>query len=281
MGHKFHPFERAVGFFIIFALLGSGVTGIGIAIHKKWFEDKNVYAVYVSSASNIRVGSSVLMAGLKVGAIESVDLDHTKKIKVTFNVLKKYSFSITEGAKIQFIRPFVIGDKVLTIIQGELHHSPVVSGTVLPMQENADLMDLVNGGKIHSMISKVDGILNNIDETLVIGKDLALQVSDKKKIQKITDNVLFASTEIRKILPHLSDKAPTMAQDLQLTMNNLKIISQGLKELQPEGSKKTVELLNESVIVLQAMQKSFFLRSHVEAVKSESKSELKRLPANE
>ncbi|HXH31345.1 MAG TPA: MlaD family protein [Bacteriovoracaceae bacterium] len=285
MNYKFNPFERAVGLFLVLTFFGSIFMALGIAVKKKWFEEKSAYHSYVSSASNIRVGSSVVMAGLKVGQIESVELDHTQKIKVTFNVYKKYESSMLGGTRVQFLRPFIIGDKVLTLTPGTEGAERIAAGSLVPTADSTDLMDLLSGTRIEEMVSKVDSILKNLDDTLILGKDIAIQVGDKKKLQKTLENVAFASQEVRRALPHITQKAPHLYKNLNTTVENLVAISSGLRELQPEGSKKTVELLNESVIVLQAMQKSFFLRSGVRDVKAEMKAvqevEVQRLPARD
>jgi phospholipid/cholesterol/gamma-HCH transport system substrate-binding protein len=295
MRYKFNPYERAVGFFLTFTFFGSISVGIGIAVKKNWFEEKTHYVTYTDSAANIRVGSSVLIAGLKVGKIEEVELEPNHKVRVSFNVLKKYSQNLTEGSKAHFVRPFVIGDKVLTVIEGELDADIIPPGSVIPLADGTDILELLTGKNVEVMMAKIDSILSNLNDTLVVGKDLALQVGDKKKLQKTMENVAFASGEIKKALPHFVARSPQLAQSIDHTMENLALITKGLKDLQPvldevarklpEGSDRTIALLNESVTILQAMQKSFLLKGSVAEVKREQsaqeKGEVKRLPASE
>lgn len=269
MKYKFNPYERFVGIFITFALGGSLIVGVGVAVKKNWFNEKISYVTYTNSASNLREGSSVLMAGLKVGKIEKIELDPVHSIKVTFSVWKEYTNQITEGAKVQFVRPFVIGDKVLTVIHGKSEGKVIPPGEALALQDSVDLMDVISGNKLQAVLARVDSILTNLDETLVLGKDIALQVGDKKQLQKTMENLTYASGEVRKVLPHLTARAPAASAQLLKTIENLSIITTSLREIQPEGSRKTIELLNESVVTLQAMQKSFFLRSNVKEVKAE------------
>ncbi len=285
MNYKFNPFERAVGLFLSVAIVGSLFVAVGLAVSKKWFEEKTTYHTYSPTASNIRVGSSVLMAGLKIGQIEGLDLDHTNKIKVTFSVYQKYTANLVEGVSVHFQRPFIIGDKILTLSPGDTTRARLAAGALVPVAESTDLMDILSGNKLEALVAKVESILTNLDDTVVLGKEVAFQLSDKKKIQKTLENVAFASGEVRKALPHITKKAPHLAENLHSTVENLAAISAGLKELQPEGSKKTIELLNESVVVLQAMQKSFFLRGGVKDVKAEQiakekEEATKRAPAS-
>lgn len=285
MKYKFNPYERIVGLFLVVAMAGSLIVGIGVAVKKNWFEERVSYVTYTDSASNLREGSSVLMSGLKVGKIENIQLDPVHKIKVTFSVWKEYTHQITDGAKVQFVRPFIIGDKVLTVLQGTADGKIISPGEALPLQAAVDLMEVISGNKLEAVLSRVDSILANLDATMVAGKDIALQVGDKKKLQKTMENLTFASNEIRKVIPHFTARAPEASAQLMATIENLSVISSSLREIQPAGSKKTIELLNESVITLQAMQKSFFLRSNVKEVKEEiaEKEKIKqdRAPASE
>lgn len=284
MKYKFNPFERAVGFFLISTLVGSFVIGLGVAIKKNWFEEKMFYSSYVNSASNIRVGSSVFIAGLKIGNIENVDLDHTHKIKVTYSVLKKYSDNITVGTKAQFLRLFVIGDKVLNLIQGKESTELIAQGEILPTIESTDLLEMLGGSKVEQLMARFDSITINLDELIGLSKNLAFQVADKNKLKKIVENVAFASKQLK--------HAPQMTQDATKILSNINSLTSQLKELQPifaqvahklpEGSERTVQLLNESVTILQAMQKNFFLRSNVEEIKEDraKQQELERIPAS-
>lgn len=292
MHYKFNPFERAVGVFITGTIVGSLFIGVGIAIKKNWFEEKDFYSTYTNTANNIRVGAVVQIAGMKVGSIEQVELDQNQKIKVTFSVLKKYERSVTEGARVQFVRPFIIGDKIINITQGALGGQLIASGAVLPLEETPDLLDLISGDKIQPMIAKVDLILTNVNDALILGKDIASQVGNKKQLQTTMANIAYASEQLKKVLPHFVNNTPQMTANVTTMVENLTALTKGMKELQPfvaevvktmpEGSKKAVEALNESVMVLRAMQKSFLLRGSVEEMKqAEKKTETKREVASE
>ena len=266
--YKFNPYERAVGLFMTFAIAGSFIIGVGLAVKKNWFEEKVYFMTYTESAANLRVGSSVLMSGLKIGKVEKIELDETHKIKITFTVLKDYSNQVTEGVKVHFIRPFIIGDKALSLIPGQWGAKMLAEGETLPVYESLDLLDVLSGQKIEGVLTKIDSILNNLDQTLIIGKDIAHQVGDKKKIKKTLDDLNFAMSEVRKVIPHLSANVPQVSDHMAKIIANLSTITSAFKELQPEGA-KTIELLHESVITLKAMQKSMLLRGSVEEVKEE------------
>ncbi len=285
MKYKFNPYERAVGAFLTVALTGSVAVGIGVAVKKQWFEERIPYVTYIETAANLRAGSSVFMSGLRVGKIEKIELDPVHKVKVTFTVVQEYTGQLTQGAAVELARPFIIGDKILTLVPGSAEGPQLAPNDVLPVHETLDILEALAGKKIEAALAKVDGILTNLNATLAIGRDLAHQVGDKKKLQRAMEDLNFASGEVRRVLPQLTAKLPGATENLNRTIENLAQISTAVKDLQPVGSEKTIELLTESVITLKGIQKSFFLRSNVEEVREElaqkEKTSPPRAPASE
>lgn len=268
MKYKFNPYERAVGFFIVTALTGSVMIGSALAIRKNWFEEKKMYVTYTDNAANLREGSAVLMTGLKVGKVEKIELDTSSRIKVTFSVAGNYVHFLTAGTVVQFIRPYIIGERSLILLQGPVDAPRLAFGETLPVRQGLDLMEILNGQKLESMLVKVDRILNNLDATMESGRDIAQLMNNKKQIKKTMDDLSFTLAELRKVMPHVSSRTPASAEHLARTIENLDHLTSTIRDLRPEGA-KTIELLNESLITLRAMQKSFFMKGNVEEVKQE------------
>jgi ABC-type transporter Mla subunit MlaD len=282
MKYTFHPFERAVGVFLLVTLLGSFFVGAGIAVKKNWFEEKIFFYGHIESASNIRVGSSVFMAGLKIGKIEDVDFDSTNKLRLKFSVLKKYSGNITRGSMIQFTRPFLIGDKVLSIVRNEETKTTLPTGSFLAVAEKLDVMDVLSGQKVNELMGRLDSITKNMDELVLTGKNIALQVGEKEKVKKLMNNLTFASQQLK--------HSPQMMKDASVILSNLNQVTTELNDLRPlfvkvardlpQGGQKTLELLDESITTIKAMQKNYFLKDHVQSVKKEE-DDKKRSVASE
>lgn len=270
MRYKFNPFERAVGFFLITSVVGSLTIGAGLAVKKNWFEEKITFSTYVKSADNLREGSSVLMSGLKVGKIEEIELDQTRQIQVRFTILKKYHSQITQGTKVQFTRPFIIGDKVLTLVQGPAQAQTLVAGSALPLFEQYDFIEMLSGKRLETTMAKVDSIITHLESTMAKTDAIAHAVGDEKKLRETLESLHSAVALVRKNLPQTTGQ-------IENTISNLHEVSILLKDQSPSGSKKLMELLGESVITLKGIQKNYFLRDHVQEVREE---ESKRMPAS-
>jgi phospholipid/cholesterol/gamma-HCH transport system substrate-binding protein len=160
--------------------------------------------------------------------------------------------------------------------------------------ESLDVIDIMTGDRAREMLTKTHAILDHVEQVVMIGKDIASQVGDKKKLAKTMDNIALASESLRKMLPHVMEKTPEMSQNVATIVANLSSLTSSLKDLEPiisevaktlpTGSKKAIEALNESVVILRAMQNSFLLKGSVADVKKEEakkEEEAKRKPASE
>jgi phospholipid/cholesterol/gamma-HCH transport system substrate-binding protein len=294
MRYKFNPFERAVGIFLSSAILGSMTFAIAIAVKKNWFEEKNHYYALAKTADGIREGAAVQISGLKVGKIEVVDLKEDGQIKVKFSVLKKYEKTIPQDSMVSFVRPYILGEKIINISLGKKDIAFMKNEALFATAESLDVIDIMTGDRAREMLTKTHAILDHVEQVVMIGKEIASQVGDKKKLAKTMDNIALASYSLRKMLPHVMEKTPEMSQNVATIVANLSSLTSSLKDLEPiisevaktlpTGSKKAIEALNESVVILRAMQNSFLLKGSVADVRKEEakkEEEAKRKPASE
>lgn len=312
---KFNKYERVAGFFVLFALLGVAMTALSVAVKQGWFETKIYYSTVFESADGIHQGTLVQMAGLRAGAVEDVELEANNKIRVKFYVLGKFQERIREDSGIQLIRPFIIGERVIDVSVGSEQASKLAANSLVPSIETNDFMTLMSGKNLNAYLGKVGGILDNMQvlveafadkkraESIVRIFDrmdplvknlstmstevikLSKQATNDDGVQKLVSNLAITTSEINKILPQMNEENPHLAKDLALMTQNLAVITRALgpavKAVEPAlpgASLRLMEALNETVVVLKAMQKSFFMKSNVREVQDEES--LRRAPAS-
>ena len=110
----------------------------------------------------------------------------------------------------------------------------------------------------------------------------------KKRLEKVLSNVVTLTGELNKVVPAVNKEAPDLGPQLAQVVMNLNELTTEFKKLTPaigalapklpETTLRAVEALNEAVVLLKAMQKSWFLRGKVQEV---IKEEDKRKPASE
>ncbi len=319
---KFNKFERVAGLFVCSAIVGAVVLGITVAVKRGWFAPKISFITTFESAEGVHPGTAVQMSGLRAGSVEEVELQNDNTIRVTFTVLEKFHEKIRQDSTAQLIRPFIIGDRVLEVTLGSQYLPMVAEKTFIPAQETTDIMSLLSGKKLGPYLDTMNTLLGNLkvvadafldksrSESIVKAFDnieplirnlntmsvevikLSKQASRNENLGKVLGNLSYTTKEINKIIPELKAKAPEMTDQLISLIDNLsqltsqfKVFIPAIAEVAPDlprTSRRAVEALDEAVVLLKAMQKSFFIRSSAREVREEeAKRELERQPASE
>jgi phospholipid/cholesterol/gamma-HCH transport system substrate-binding protein len=315
---KFNHFERVAGLFLLLAIVGSVLTGVSVAIKQGWFEPKIAFHTFLESGDGIHSGTSVLMAGLRAGAVDDVELQSDNKIKVSFHVLGKFQDKLREDSRAMLVRPFIIGDRVLEVTVGSEGQELLTENSLIPSEDTMDIMTLMSGRKLNAYASQVSDIVANVQMLMqsFLNKDrtesmvrifdkldplldnmntmsmevtqLSQQASKNGNLKKVMANLVLMSHEINKILPQLNRKNPQLAAHLAILTKNLSDVSETMREASPDmpgATKKAMEALTEATVLLKAMQRSFFFRSGVaevrleDAKRAKSKPQKKRRPA--
>lgn len=314
MNVKFNKFERVAGLFVLLAIVGSLVTALSVAIKQGWFENKVKYQTVFNSADGIHNGTTVLMAGIRAGGVEDIELLGNNKIKVTFYVIGKFQNRLRSDSRAQLIRPFIIGDRVLELTVGSDTATLVKEGAMIPSEETLDLMTLMSGKKLGNSLEKISGMLENLQYLMetFLDKDrtqsmvrifdqldpllgsmntmstevtkLSKQLTYDQNLKKTLAQTVILTKEFNRILPELNRQNPELAKNLASLTSNLSQMTQEFKNITvmmknygpeiPTVAKRALEALDEATILMKAMQKNFFLKSSVREVVEEEEKEV-------
>lgn len=317
---KFNKYERTAGLFVFAALIGSLAAGVGVAIKRGWLETKIHYITTFNSATGIHAGTIVQINGLRAGTVDSVELNKDNSILVNFYIAGKFQERIREDSKVVLVRPFVIGDKILDLSVGTDTAKHLAEHSTIPSEEALDLMDLVSGRKLgpymesfmklaenfkvladafldpkrtNSLIrifDRMDPLVGNLNLASVEFMKFSNQMTYQDNLKKMVAQMAITSEQMNRFLPELGEKSPEMIKNMDSLVRNLTLLSESfqvvmpaLAEVAPELPKTTrraVEAIDEAVITLKAMQRSYFLRSAAEDIRREERlEERKRAPA--
>lgn len=315
---RFNKFERIAGLFVMVAIIGSLVTAGTVIVQRGWFAPKVTFYTSFENADGVHNGTAVQMAGLRAGTVEDIELQSDNKIKITFNVFKKFSDRIRSDSLAQLVRPFVIGDRVLEITVGSDTAVALDKNAFIQSHETIDLMTLFSGRKLGEYLGTMAGVFENVKilinafadkgrteniiktfdqiEPLVKNMNvmsvevikLSKQATRQENLGKVLANATALTQEINRLLPVVRERAPRLSKDLTQIVENLAVLTENFKLLTPtivkmaptlpKASQRAVEALDEAVVLLKAMQKSMFIKGSVEEVKEEEAS---RLPAEQ
>ncbi len=271
MKYKLTAIERSVGVFLLVCFVGMFFLGAGVLTKNLFWKDKVSFNLNLSSAGQLQEGSKVQLKGMTIGNVVNVTLNNQAEIIARFEVSREYYKFFTTNSQIQIINPMVIGEKVVELkyVPGPMMY-PV--GSFLPVVESEDLIN-----KLSSIDFKdIAPILANLKSTLkktdmIVGKVNGQLPKVFAKTDKISNEAMQAIQGTNKLIADLQETTP--------------LIKTAAKEM-PEVSDKSVKAINEAIVVLRAMQKSFFLKGNAEEVKKEiaaeeeKKAEGARLPAS-
>lgn len=316
---KFNLYERVAGLFVLTAIAGTLVVALGVAIKRGWFEHKVTYKTTLPSADGIHAGTLIQVAGLRAGQVDTIELKSSSEVLVTFNISKKYADLVRADSEIRMMRPFVIGEKVMEISVGSQNAAVLEEGATIVAGESIDILDLVSGKKMGPYLATLGQIMDNLkfvaeafldpkrsrsivqifDEmaplirnTGSITKEVAgilKEVNKKDQLTQTINNLANITGELNKVIPQLTQSAPQLGHDLGKISTNLAVLTEEVNKVLPvvsnmapefpRVSRRAVEALDETVVLLKAMQKSFLLRGSVREVKEEEAKQ--RLPAAE
>lgn len=306
---KFNKFERVAGVFVGAALLGSVAISGAVAVKKGWFASKVEYHTYMESAEGIHSGTQVQIQGLRAGIVDDIELEGAGKIRVNFSVFAKFKNKIREDSTVQVIRPFIIGEKVLDVSVGAEELSVLDNKVALEIKPSFDIMELMSGKKMGPFLGTIEQLAVNLkilaeafadtsrtkalvkafdhiapllDNLNTMSKEVVkvTQIATKKKrLDTILTHVASLTKELDMVVPAVNKEAPDLGLQLAQVVKNLNVLTAEFQKLTPaitaiapelpKTSLRAVEALNETVVLLKAMQKSFFLRGKVEEVLEE------------
>lgn len=309
MSVKFNKFERVAGLFVLIAIFGILFSMIGVAVKQGWFETKTAYHTVFESAEGLHTGTPVILAGLRVGAVDTVELRADSKVAIEFSVFSKFASKIRSDSQAQLVRPFIIGERNLEITVGNPDSDQLAAGDQVTSVETMDLMTLLSGRKLGNALGemgemvknlrflaeafldkdrtaglirifdRIDPLLNNMNSMSLEVVKLTKQATKDDRFANVMKELAVTTRELNAMLPDIKARAPRIADDLEKLVANLAVLTESSKVLLPalaeiapdlpRSSRRAVEALDEAVVLLKAMQKSFMLRGNAQEVRDE------------
>ncbi|MES2855499.1 MAG: hypothetical protein V4692_06540, partial [Bdellovibrionota bacterium] len=125
-------------------------------------------------------------------------------------------------------------------------------------------------------------LIRNVTVLTGEANSMLKSVNSKKQLPRMLDNLVAVTDEVAKLLPQIKKESPQLASDLTKIIRNVAVLTDELSAMGPElprTSKRAIEALDETVVTLKALQKSFLLRSNVQEVRTEE-AQRERQPAS-
>lgn len=312
---QFNRMERMAGLFVLTAVGAFLGFIILVAIKQGWFSARHTFRTTFAHGDGLHSGTQVQIAGLKAGRIDDVYLSDDNIIEVVLSVRGQFKTRIRQDSLARVVRPFVIGDKVVQITVGSANSPMVKDGNYITSEETMDIMDLIGGGKLGPYLETIDSLLGNLKfvaeafadpkrSKLLIGmfdemlptmlhiQNVSEQMTKYKRLGKVMKNMSQLTIDVNKMLPAMTsfaERLPRMGELGEKTLAELSTLTSEMNKVLPvlaeiapqlpAATQKSVRAMEEALIVLRAMQKSFLLSGAVEDVLEEDAEKRKALKA--
>jgi phospholipid/cholesterol/gamma-HCH transport system substrate-binding protein len=185
--------ETKVGLFFLIGLAILGVITFRVANMGEYFEHRELYWVLFPSASGLKAGDIVAIAGMKVGEIKTLELKETG-VKMTLAIEPKHP--PRKGAIATIAWAGLLGNRYIDISLGKPGQPPLPRGSEIPIGESIELTDVLF--KINAAATDLEGML----KTAGAGP----------KIQTLLDNLSQASSDIAKVAADIREGRGTVGK---------------------------------------------------------------------
>lgn len=218
--------EIKVGLFVCVGILLTMVTILILGGPGSLFSSTNRFFAHFNSVEGLIPGAKVILSGVNVGAVESVDFDHEKRdIRIQFSVTKDATPWIREDSTVELATQGVLGDKYLAIKAGSEKFPTVASGSTIVTRLSPDISHFINrGDQLMVVLTRIsesmDQILSSFESEgrseaffkgiATTAKNFA-DLSTKMNQQMNPGQLNQAITELKQILEKINNGTGTLS----------------------------------------------------------------------
>lgn len=158
--------ERMAGLFIVVTALLVAAFFVGAAVRNRWLAPRISYHTLVTRGDGLRSGSPVLLAGVEVGEVGSIEFRDDEHLDVELVVLTRHAGRVRKGTTVNVRRVLGIGEKRLILQPPAQVKEVVAAGTLLPALEPMDVLDVVSELDFGSLVKTSGRALGVVEKLL-------------------------------------------------------------------------------------------------------------------
>lgn len=200
----------------LFVAIGIGLTMLSIVVaggSAMWFQSQSRYYTYFKDAMGMINGAKVILDGIHVGTIDTVDFDaERKRIKVSVLIQSRYQKWIRNSTVSEIATQGVLGDKFLSLKNNSDSDSTLLpSNSEIPSVEGGGLGEVLSsGGQVIDNLKALSASLSRITHSFETGRrndiffeNLASAMKNLNSVSKKFDDQM-TDIEIKSAISHLN-----------------------------------------------------------------------------
>jgi phospholipid/cholesterol/gamma-HCH transport system substrate-binding protein len=164
--------ELRVGILVLASFTILALALVLISGEAGFFTPKYILRTYLPSASGLRKGSLVWVAGIEVGNVDVVNItsspDPNKAVEVVMKINEKYRDAIREDSTAVLGSIGLLGDKYVDISRGSIPSKPITTNGEIKGLAEADIKKIIQNSNdlvanLGDLVTKINQITIKID----------------------------------------------------------------------------------------------------------------------
>ncbi len=162
--------ELKVGFFVMVGVALTLLAVIVLGGKQSLFSATQKYVAHFDRVDGLVPGAKVVMGGLLIGSIHSVNLDSvSRNVKVQFTAEKEYAQWIRKNSTVEIMTQGVLGDKYLSVVAGDPAEPEIPVGGEVTTGASKDISQLFSSSEkllasLTSAASSLERVLTAFDQ---------------------------------------------------------------------------------------------------------------------
>lgn len=167
--NKLWELELKVGLFVGIGVIMMMVGILLLGGTDNMFSKTVRYESHFKSVEGLISGAKVVVGGIQVGTVKSVDFDLERRdVRIEMKIQKKYTEYIRKDSKVEISTQGVLGDKFLTIAAGTPSSPILEEGSEIETQPVKDIAQFLSQGDkfmvtINSLASNLDQLVKSFN----------------------------------------------------------------------------------------------------------------------
>jgi phospholipid/cholesterol/gamma-HCH transport system substrate-binding protein len=220
-----------VGLFVIAGLVLIGALMLSFTRGTGLFKPTYELTMQTRSAGGLKVRSAVLMSGVQIGSVKSIDLDSkTRNVIIRLRILQ--SFPIHSNARFSIEQFGMLGDQFVTVDPGTVEAPALKDGDTVAGVEPFNLQEVARSAsdllkRFDQLSATIGGAIERVNAQVLDTNTLGSLARTIGKFERVSEQTL---TVVETVGVVVTNNAPTLMQSL----SNLFVFTERMQKLAGE-----------------------------------------------
>ncbi len=220
-----------VGLFVIAGLVLVGALMLSFTRGTGLFKPTYELTMRTRNAGGLKARSAVLMSGVQIGSVKSIDLDpRTRNVVIRLKILR--SFPIHGNARFSIEQFGMLGDQFVTVEPGTVEAPELKDGDTVPGVEPFNLQEVARSAsdllkRFDQLSATIGGAIERVNAQVLDTNTLASLSRTIGKFERVSEQTLAVVDTVGVVV---TNNAPTLMQSL----SNLFVFTERMQKLAGE-----------------------------------------------